>query len=40
MRSLVMFCAFMPLMTILGASWLFAIGTLYVKEEWLANGAA
>lgn len=37
MKSVVMFCAFMPVMAILGVSWLCAIGSLYLKEEVLCK---
>jgi hypothetical protein len=37
MKSAVMFCAFAPVLTILALSWMFAHGSLYIKEEWLAK---
>lgn len=37
MKSVVMFCAFAPVLTILALSWMIAHGSLYIKEEWLSK---
>jgi hypothetical protein len=37
MKSVVMFCAFAPVLAVFALSWMFAHGALYFKEEWLTK---
>jgi hypothetical protein len=37
MKSVIRFCAFIPVPGIPGLAWMIALGGLYVEEEWLSK---